>query len=170
MIHTKKILLVLCILMLSTKGMSSQPNIRVLKESKFQEIAEAAHFLANYFELSPYVYIVIDLKPKLSGRVYGYTLHEDHPNHHGIKQFFITINSKLSLKSQLAVIAHEMVHVKQFVHGELIKEQHHAYQWKGRLCQNIHHLDYLDRPWEQEALSMQHKLIDLFKRRAKTVK
>jgi hypothetical protein len=38
----------------------------------------------------------------------------------GIQQVFIKVSSKLSLKSQLDVKAHEMIHVKQFHRGELI--------------------------------------------------
>lgn len=166
MFSVYRIVLLLGLLMLSTSSMASKPSIRVLEEEKFQEIAEAAHFLANYFEFSPDVYIVIVCKAKLADQVHGYTLHEDHPES---RQFFITISSKISLKSQLTVIAHEMVHVKQFVSGALMKEHSDTFQWKGQACKDIHHLDYLDRPWEQEALSMQHSLIHLYQS-AKTVR
>lgn len=164
MILTKIILVGLLILILSIRSMGSRPNIRVLEEHKFQQIAEAARFLGNYFEFSSDVYIIIVISPKLPNQIDGYTLYEDHLNQEGIKQFFIKISSKLSLKSQLAVIAHEMVHVKQFLSGELIKQQDQCYQWKGHKCLNTNHLDYLDRPWEQEALSIQDELVQLYKK------
>lgn len=164
MILTKIILVGLLILIISTRSIGSRPNITVFEEHNFQQIAEAARFLGNYFEFSSDVYIIIVISPKLPNRVDGYTLYEDHLNQEGIKQFFIKISSKLSLKRQLAVIAHEMVHVKQFLSGELIKQQDQCYQWKGHKCLNTNHLDYLDRPWEQEAIRMQYDLVKLYKR------
>lgn len=57
----------------------------------------------------------------------------------------------------LSILAHEMVHVKQFAKGELDSA---LTQWKSnRYCENI---EYWDQPWEKEARKLQHKLVIQF--------
>ena len=55
----------------------------------------------------------------------------------------------------LSVLAHELVHVKQFARGELSMNME---QWKSRLyCGNI---DYWNQPWEREARRLQGRLLE----------
>jgi len=57
----------------------------------------------------------------------------------------------------LSTLAHEMVHVKQFVNHELDAT---LTRWKSnRYCDNI---DYWDQPWEKEARRLQNKLVQEF--------
>lgn len=53
----------------------------------------------------------------------------------------------------LAILAHEMVHVKQFSTEELALDMN---RWKSR--KNVSALDYWDQPWEREAFRLQSKL------------
>jgi len=54
----------------------------------------------------------------------------------------------------LSVLAHELVHVKQFLLGEL---DFSLSKWKSRhYCGN---LDYWDQPWEREARRLQGQLV-----------
>ncbi len=165
MFYYKKIVLLLSFLcLLSVQANGSRAHVTVLQKGRFQPIVEAARFLAQHFALPSEVYIIITIHDKVPPRVDGFTLYEDLTDYEHKKQVLITISSKIPLRNQLAVLAHEMVHVKQFVRGELVELQDHCYQWKGMPGQNIHSLDYLDRPWEKEALKMQHKLVNLYKR------
>jgi hypothetical protein len=54
-----------------------------------------------------------------------------------------------------ATLAHEMVHVKQFVKGQ-VKTYNGATFWRGRRVKDT--VDYLDRPWEREAFMKQELL------------
>jgi len=57
----------------------------------------------------------------------------------------------------LSILAHEMVHVKQFAKGELDSA---LTQWKSnKYCENI---AYWDQPWEKEARKLQHKMVEEF--------
>ena len=54
----------------------------------------------------------------------------------------------------LSVLAHEMVHVRQFARGELDLQMD---TWKSRkYCSNI---DDWDQPWEKEARQLQNRLV-----------
>lgn len=74
--------------------------------------------------------------------------------------FFIYLQSSMNLCDLLRTLAHEMVHVKQLIRGQL----QHKYQ-RGKVnaywCGRKNSKDYLDQPWEVEAFS---KEILLFRR------
>jgi hypothetical protein len=76
--------------------------------------------------------------------------------------YLISINSKNGLKEQLSTLAHECVHLKQYVLGELSQRMDfsgrrvsHIRTWKGREYRRI---AYLKQPWEIEARKYQDKL------------
>jgi hypothetical protein len=54
----------------------------------------------------------------------------------------------------LGILAHEMVHVKQYALNEL---DEYMTRWKSRT--NVCELDYYDQPWEKEAFRLQDKLM-----------
>ena len=57
----------------------------------------------------------------------------------------------------LSLLAHEMVHVKQFALGEMDPG---LTRWKSnRYAGNI---DYWNQPWEKEARKLQHKMVEEF--------
>lgn len=57
----------------------------------------------------------------------------------------------------LSILAHEMVHVKQFATDEMDTG---LTRWKSnKYCENI---DYWDQPWEKEARKLQHKMVAEF--------
>jgi hypothetical protein len=65
------------------------------------------------------------------------------------REFLVEINSKQSQEEIIKTIAHEMVHVKQYVYGELNEQ--------GTMWFNVvYNVDYEEQPWEIEA----HDLTD----------
>ena len=56
-------------------------------------------------------------------------------------------------------LAHEMVHLKQFVRGELCDYETGRVQWKTRSFGRVH---YNDQPWEKEAYRLEEKLYKEF--------
>jgi len=57
----------------------------------------------------------------------------------------------------LSILAHEMVHVKQFALDEMDLG---LSRWKSnKYCENI---EYWDQPWEKEARKLQHKMVAEF--------
>ena len=80
--------------------------------------------------------------------------------------YYIFLQSTLPADRLARILAHEMVHVKQFVRGHLkIKPYKKGYEhfWMGKLTKN----KYLDRPWEVEAYSkeslLMHRALELIR-------
>lgn len=83
------------------------------------------------------------------------------------KDIFIYIQSTLNLADTARVLAHEMVHAKQHLLGQLSHKTKngkcHTY-WMGRLNKN----NYLEQPWEiaaytQESMLMHKAMKIIFK-------
>ena len=59
---------------------------------------------------------------------------------------------------QMQALAHEMVHARQFLRGELSAEG--VWKWKGRNADNY---AYTNQPWEKEAYRLERELfLDCF--------
>lgn len=80
------------------------------------------------------------------------------------KTYEITIHSKLDRKSKFKTLAHEVVHLKQWLTGEM---KDHIKRgdiiktyWKGKLWKNSGDEldDYYDSPWEIEAYGKEEGL------------
>jgi len=56
----------------------------------------------------------------------------------------------------LSTLAHEMVHIKQFLRGEINES---LTSWKGKDCKD---LEYRDQPWEIEARELQYDMVIKF--------
>jgi hypothetical protein len=59
----------------------------------------------------------------------------------------------LSFLEMMKTLAHELVHAKQFLRGELINEC--GWKWKGR---NADGYEYDNQPWEKEAFRREEEL------------
>ena len=105
--------------------------------------------------------VTIKLKKNLSKKDgdEGRTSWED--SNHRPKEFTIEVDANISTREILEVLAHEMVHVKQFATGELFQyftgKHKDLMRWHGQIISND--VDYWDQPWEIEAYGMQLGLI-----------
>lgn len=79
------------------------------------------------------------------------------------KQFTIRLDSSMHIQAMLRALAHEMVHVKQYVTGEIVDDFLNTVKWKGKryVC-NGH--TYWDQPWEIEAYGRETGLLEHFVR------
>jgi len=79
------------------------------------------------------------------------------------RYFFFEVAQNQSEESLVRTIIHEMVHVKQYVYGEL--NQYHSkvsglrIQWKGEDHTNT---TYTEQPWEIEAYDLEERLYNEF--------
>ena len=99
-----------------------------------------------------------DLKKK--EQAYGYChIIDDDLNRP--REFMIELDAsmKYGFDQILTWLAHEMVHLKQFVRGELFDYATGRVQWKKRMYGNVH---YEDQPWEREAYRLETKLYEEF--------
>ena len=72
--------------------------------------------------------------------------------------FEIEINKALSREDIIKTLCHEMVHVKQYLKGELVEKQC-ARVWKGKDYTDAEHTDC---PWEIEAYKLEEVLFKTF--------
>ena len=77
------------------------------------------------------------------------------------REFMIELDAsmKYSFDQILTWLAHEMVHLKQFVRGELCDYETGRVQWKTRSFGRVH---YDDQPWEKEAYRLEGELYEMF--------
>lgn len=70
--------------------------------------------------------------------------------------FIIEVRQSDTEEEKLKTLAHEMVHVKQYIRGELNEEMS---VWRGHRVDSDE-IPYAEQPWEVEAESVAHKLYD----------
>jgi hypothetical protein len=70
--------------------------------------------------------------------------------------FVIEVRQNDSEEEKLKTLAHEMVHVRQYIRGELNEEMS---VWRGGKVDSDE-IPYAEQPWEIEAESIAHKLYD----------
>ena len=77
------------------------------------------------------------------------------------REFLIELDASMRYKFDqiLTWLAHEMVHLKQFVRGELCDYESGRVQWKSRSFGRVH---YNDQPWEKEAYRLEGELYEMF--------
>ena len=77
------------------------------------------------------------------------------------REFLIELDASMRYKFDqiLTWLAHEMVHLKQFVRGELCDYESGRVQWKSRTFGRVH---YDDQPWEKEAYRLEDELYEMF--------
>lgn len=86
--------------------------------------------------------------PTIGRDVYGYCDWNDENTRS--RDFTITIRPNLSKKKTLLVLAHEMVHVKQYAKGEMKDYMRlKRVKFNGKIYDKS--MDYWEHPWEIEA-------------------
>lgn len=117
-------------------------------------LREAASFYASNLmpkKLTKNISVSVQLVPNLlkKERIFGDIEWTDRPRNP--RKFRIRICSDLSQKKLLKVLAHEMVHVKQYAKGELFDYADGHVKYMGQ-----HHdpakINYFNHLWEIEAL------------------
>ena len=105
--------------------------------------------------------IKLTRKLKQKEETYGYC-HIISDNLNKPREFMIELDAsmKYSFDQILTWLAHEFVHLKQFVRGELCDYETGRVQWKTRSFGRVH---YDDQPWEKEAYRLETKLFEEFK-------
>lgn len=101
---------------------------------------------------------VISKKEYLKNCVYAITEVSDDDDRKKPRDFVITMTSRFGTLRSLIILAHEMVHVKQFAKGELDWcDRRNTELWKGRVVKDT--LEYWDFPHEIEAHGREKGLV-----------
>ena len=81
----------------------------------------------------------------------GLCIIDEYNNQNKPRSFTIEINKNQSKLEILNAVAHEMVHVKQYVYGELNEQMS---SWLGQKI-DCDEVDYFEQPWEVEAYNLE---------------
>ena len=123
---------------------------------KIDLLRKALAYASNYLKLDEDTFVDITFTRDCSA--YGYAM-DIEPG-----EYEIEINSNNSVQEMIHTLFHELVHVKQYVYGELVSgEGNKPSKWKGKVCR----ADYADQPWEIEAYDLDKKMLRNFKRKHK---
>lgn len=96
----------------------------------------------------------IEISYKKNMQLLGLTSIEDYNKSGKPRYFIIDIQKHLSEKEKLITLAHEMIHVKQYVYNELNEQMN---TWRG---DTVEKLEYHNQPWEIEAEEFGIKLTE----------
>lgn len=86
---------------------------------------------------------------------------------HKVDGYLINVSNHFYTNELLDTIAHEMIHIKQFIKGELSYSSNNNFMWMGEECltyekdRKIYKL-YKQFPWEIEAFSKSKDLVKMF--------
>lgn len=143
------------------------PGITVHGRSKWitnQETQAAAVWMLNHLlgdKISRKLKITIKIK-RLRG-LRGDCIWVD--SNHKPKEFAINLSSRLCYETFLTILAHELVHVKQFVRGELMDYVRYpgVSRWQGRpVYYDDDYYTHPTLPWEIEAYGYQSALCSYY--------
>ena len=118
-------------------------------DERFNEyVQRASQFYAEQlFTKRLLRHIVVTVKFNKHLDAFGYTNIEKRNTKGAAREFLIELHPYISGKEILKSLAHEFVHVKQYVYEELNEEQT---QWQGEPIDSDA-VDYYELPWEIEA-------------------
>lgn len=120
---------------------------------------EAAEFYAEKLNIPENTIIAIGLYPQLE--VAGYC---EYRTEEVLPYFIVGLETNEEAdEDPLTVLAHEMVHVKQYVTGELVDHGKYC-SWKGDKYEEFEadSEQYFFSPWEVEAFGMQVGLYRMY--------
>lgn len=100
------------------------------------------------------IFIDITFKKSLDNDMLGYCLGDSNSSEIEIAKTFN--NEKLSIDDMMLSLAHELIHAKQFIRGELSPSNSN---WKGTIHEET---IYSKRPWEKQAYLFEDLIFNTF--------
>ncbi len=128
----------------------AQPIIRILESDDSLSVKnQIAQYLAQ-LGVHENIYLSVNFSTHMPRKLAGMTfcLNAPAPNIH--LAIRVWVDARLDKTQQKLVLAHEMIHVKQYAKGELIIVDEQQMLWKGR--KYYYRLSHNQQaPWENEA-------------------
>ena len=130
----------------------AQPIARISNSEDSLALVEQVAWYLDYFDISENVFISVILAENIPDMMEGMTfcLNPTRPLPRLIIK--LRIDARLNPRKQRLLLAHEMIHVKQYVKGELKVIDKNKVMWKGRTFRNhFKGTNHRLAPWEREA-------------------
>ena len=119
-------------------GVYSQPQVKVYRATDPYAVHQQVQSYLHYFDVTEDILLTVTYSSKIPKGIKGmtYCVETVHPLPYRIIK--IRVSNQLSTKVRERILAHEMVHVKQYVKGELSFPSLKTVRWKGiSICQFI---------------------------------
>jgi hypothetical protein len=136
-----------------------QPVIEVLASNNAQKVESQAELCLAQLNVKERLHLTIEFTSKMPAKMEGIT-HSLRSAPNGYPAFKVYIDERISIQQQWHVLAHEMIHVKQYIKNELVIIDQNRVLWKGK--NHYYYPKYNQQmPWEQEAYQFDHTLVKL---------
>lgn len=128
----------------------SQSVIKVTGSKDDQMIKEQVELFLNHLDVQETLHLTIIFSTKMPERLKGITISDPSPEPDKYQLFRVLIDARLNRAKQLRVLAHEMIHVKQYAKKELKILDDRRVNWKKKEYFTARGPNR-DMPWEDEA-------------------
>ncbi len=140
----------------------SQPIIKVYGSADPLAVKQQiAQYLA-FLDVREKVYLCVVFSNHMPEKLEGMTLYLGSPEPNAYQSIKVRIDVRLNKAKQKLVLAHEMIHVKQYAKGELIVLSPQQVMWKGKKFR-YKQAERLYTPWESEAYRTDNLLARRYK-------
>jgi hypothetical protein len=115
-------------------------------------------FASNLFTPQMKRHVEVRVRQRDLGTWHGFASIEDYNSSGQPRSFVIELHKNDNEAEKLKTLAHELVHVRQYVRNELNESMN---TWKGRKIDSDA-IDYNDQPWEVEANQLGNELYERY--------
>lgn len=149
--------LTLLVMGISSHTLLSRPNV-ALSANVYDktELTRAIDYYADLLGFDSTTYILVRYSMELPDHVDG-TMKYREIGSYG-HQVLITINGKNSRLNKLLAVAHELIHVKQYIDKQLEQIDANTFRWHKDELIDTREVEYTMRPWEYQALRYSKRL------------
>ena len=128
----------------------SQPVIKIKGSKNAQMIKQQVKLYLDQLDVQENFHLTIIFSTQMPDKLEGFTSSHPSPEPEKYHIIRVLVDAKLPRTRQLLVLAHEMIHVKQYVKNELLILDDQRVIWKEKEYFLSHEYNrYL--PWEDEA-------------------
>ncbi|RNL68036.1 hypothetical protein ED312_23445 [Sinomicrobium pectinilyticum] len=140
----------------------SQPVIMVKYSDNPETIKHEVRQYMKYLDIRENIHLTVCYNRHIPGGMLGVTFRQNTSQPDGYRHIIIRIDPRLNAMRRRLVLAHEMVHVKQYAKKELIPLNKNHIMWEGKKYRAY----IYDRqtPWEAEAYKTDRLLTRRFRK------
>lgn len=156
----KKLLLLISLILWAGNIAFAQPTIKVCNsKDSLKTLKQISQYL-EYLGISEKVYLHVKFSVYMADDFDGVTyVKEAIKEGKIINVFMVRVDARLNQKKQSLVLAHEMIHVKQYVKGELKVIDEKNVLWRGKKHYG-NKFNSRKTPWESEAYHYDRQLVN----------
>lgn len=144
----------------------SQPIVKIIGSADSETLSKQVAQYIEYLDIRENVRLAVIFSRTMPENYIGLTKCEngtESKNDIAYLNIKVYLDARQPIVRQRIVLAHEMIHVKQYAKGELVVTNRREVMWKGQKYSS-HNAEHNDpRPWEREAYRNDIRLVKYWK-------